>query len=290
MSISNRTSDHIEKMRSWGVSYSVNDNYVAIITVPIACIHEFCVSGSFNDAQSVFKFMAACRSFALHTSADEIGPFLDFPKVTEGKFTFMKSTQLSFFRQLHVIDERSKFFVKFYIAYVGVSSYATYSDLVDGDNNLFFRVFTCFVLIDKLNRKSLAFPDWWVKKYKPINEQRINIPRLHKPENCFQYHVTISKCDTDAYNHTNYLSYLLFCEAALEKAMQSDIFNYMKHLELNKNKVNILYVKETLLDELLTVFVWRNQSYNEDINFHIVREGDLVCQIIFSFQMVNSVL
>lgn len=275
---------YVQLMEEWGVSYTIDDdNKTARVAIPSPKVWAEWQNRSL-DLRSILKILSGCRIFAYHSkTGDRQEPFLEFDSATQGKYTFMKCNQLTFQNEINQGEKHPDLFVDVSLAYIGESSVGTYSNLVDADNNVYYSNYSTVVLVDKYTRQKIKFPNWWIEKYKPVNENKIPFNKLVKDPYCFQHHLVVSDYDVDEYGHTNFSSYIVFCEEALKHALQSEMFSFLKGVKLRRNKFNVLYIEETLHDQALTVNVWENESNERELNFHIERDNELVCQVVLTF-------
>ena len=138
-------------------------------------------------------------------------------------------------------------------------------------------------MVDKATRKPTAIPAWWRDKYSKCVQgqgQSLVIPRVRVPDLTHNYDVKVAWTDMDNYKHTNYVSYIRYCQDAALDATHAGFFTRVKgdFLTYNVNKMDISYRGESVANDLLTVHVWENEENPFVLHFTITKNDTLIFQ------------
>lgn len=123
-----------------------------------------------------------------------------------------------------------------------------------------------------------------------IGNQRLVIVAVDVPTNSktavARYIIQVRWSDTDAYKHTNYLSYVKFCLDAAQDAVANDLYSTFTGdiLCYGVRSIDVLYKAESKVNDMLTVSSWQDDSNPYQINFSMHRtDGTNVYQSRIEF-------
>ena len=205
----------------------------------------------------------------------------------------MASTRIEFARELFEIQRRSEVVpeleVLLSLGYIGKSSLNSIATLKCRKTGAAFaRNVNQVVVVDKATRKPTRIPEWWREKYSSaaVTGQPLIVPLIDVPhERAHAYDVKVAWSDVDQYKHTNYLSYVRYCQDAAMDACQVDHFTQIKgdFLLQHTKGMSICYKNETVANDRLLVHVWENEEDKLKLHFSISRQDAVIFQATFSF-------
>ena len=204
----------------------------------------------------------------------------------------MASTRTEFSEKLFEIQRKSEdvpqMEVKLSLGYIGTSSLNSTASLCCRKTGLTYaRNINQVVVVDKATRKPTRIPEWWREMYSEmaVTGQSLVVPLIDVMyDHAHKYDVKVAWSDTDQYKHTNYLSYIRFCQDAAMDACHVNHFSAIKgdFLKYNTRNISICYKNETVANDRLVVYVWENESDNMQLHFSIVKDEAIIFQATFS--------
>jgi len=222
------------------------------------------------------SLLTQARIFAYHIADTKTNKtFMEYDKMTSDRMTFMASTETRFARDLLQTTEIPSLAVRLSLGYIGTASLNTQAQLIDTKTgSVFAENINQVVTVSRETRKPIALPEWWVEKYTSysINVPKLVIPVTVTPADAFTYNVKVRWSDTDGYGHTNYISYIRFCEdAAMQAAMEGKLPLYTDTLyDPETKQLQLSYQGESRAGEDLTVHLWQNPDNMHKLYFSLV--------------------
>ena len=195
-----------------------------------------------------------------------------------------------------------------YLVHIGRSSVHLYNEMMDAHGHEFGKCLLKMVFIDRTTRKSKAIPDWIRQDLKQdVNENLLqlrsretdllkeaNIPLTHtipaKPEGAFHHSIKINPSEIDRNKHTNNTHYIRFCMDCASLALwDRKLPNFHGDVALyNVHKAKVLYSRETVLGDVLNVFVWPSEASPLELCFSIQNLGETIFSCIVSFYPLTT--
>ncbi|CAH1772958.1 unnamed protein product [Owenia fusiformis] len=131
-----------------------------------------------------------------------------------------------------------------------------------------------YVYVNRTNRKSQAFPDWFIQKYRPLTtlETRPDtMAPLSLPSKTFSYDVTVQYSDTDRNGHTNQSSYLKYgMDAATSASLGGEFHNFKQDMCMyHVQDFQALYTGESLVKDQLVIHTWEDGTRKDLLFFQI---------------------
>ncbi len=224
--------------------------------------------------------------YAYHMPNSTGHTFLDYDKMTQNHYTFMGSTQTDVTKDYYDIVNYTivpKLVVNIHLGHIGNSSLNSVAEVVDKDTGKVFVTNTNQVVcVSKQTRKPAPLPDWWRDQYKDsvMGNQKLIVPLIDKPDQTHCYEVKVGWRDIDAYKHTNYATYLEYCQDAAMDAMHQGVFSKLTGEITNYHigKTRVLYKGESKACDNLHVHTWENTNNPYILHFQIEKDGILIHQ------------
>ena len=114
---------------------------------------------------------------------------------------------------------------------------------------------------------------------------QVQIDILEVPSEHYIYHRTVAWSDTDRYQHTNYISYLIFCyDAAMDAGKAGYFSNFHDDILLyHTQSYAMLYQAESLGGQELVCATWEDEVNKNKLYFSFKRGETLIyqCTIVF---------
>ncbi|CAL1536199.1 unnamed protein product [Lymnaea stagnalis] len=258
---------------------------------------------------SIMLTSVIARQFVLHKPFNDSGSiFLDWPALTEDRFTFVSSTQFKMSKALYGSEvPKWPLDVEFILGFVGNSSMAGVTNFynVGETSEPLWTQINQLVSIDKVTRKPTPLPDWFKDKYKGKGcmDQGLIIKPFNRPSLTYSMPVVVRWSDTDNYNHTNFASYVHWAINAIHAAIREEekakglkstvsadqlpssaLNGINKDIVSNGLKdVQICYLNESLEGQALNVHVWQQDNLEHKVFTSIERGEDDICQLQFEY-------
>ncbi|BFZ22274.1 hypothetical protein BsWGS_25313 [Bradybaena similaris] len=181
------------------------------------------------------------RAYALNKPDSTTGKaFLDWPTVSNGRYTFVSSTELRMSQDLYNPEiPKWPLDAKFSLGNVGNTSIANVIEFyVHGKAQHLWTNVTQLVCIDSTTRKPTPLPDWFKEQYKGKGclEKGFIVKPFERPPITFVQPVTVSWSDTDIQKHTNFASYVRFALDCLHAAVREEPGDSTKNSTPTKSK------------------------------------------------------
>ena len=202
------------------------------------------------------------------------------------RYTFMASTSTKYDFKLYDIDRRAPnadLKIALRLGYVGRSSLNSVAELYCGKTGSVFATNTNqVVMVDKSTRKPTTIPDWWKDKHGPLVQdgKALVVSLVDVPSVTHTYDVKVPWTDIDRYKHTNYVSYIRYCQNAALDACYADKFSRVKgdFLDQRIESMSVCYKGECVANDLLTVHVWESPDNPFKIHFSIHKNDAVIFQ------------
>ena len=194
-----------------------------------------------------------------------------------------------------------------YLVHIGRSSVHLYTEMIDTIlGQQFVKGLWKLVFFDQTTRKSKAIPEWVRQNLQEdISKNLIrlrsredpllkeaNIPLSYqpsaKPEATFQHKVKITPCEINSDEHTNNSHYIRFCMECASLALLNKQLPYFQADVHSVHTAKMLYSQETVLGDVLDVFVWPSQASPLDLCFCIEKLGEIVFSCLLSFYPLTT--
>eukprot|EP00058_Branchiostoma_floridae_P012604 XP_002598092.1 hypothetical protein BRAFLDRAFT_85691 [Branchiostoma floridae] len=181
-----------------------------------------------------------------------------------------------------------------YLGYVGRSSlFYNYDIRSSTSNDVIGRSSTQMVRVNRQTRRPIAWPDALIENLSKEGLDRPTIPGAFKerPAPMFACKVTVNNSDIDVQQHTNQSVYLRYCLDAAAVGVRKNVFSVVKDTALCPiRKVGILYQREALIGDELTVEMWEDQGCAETLCFQIKRGEEDITQVTVQFYVEKAKL
>ncbi|XP_059174205.1 uncharacterized protein LOC131954494 [Physella acuta] len=218
--------------------------------------------------------------------------FLDWATLIQNRLSFVSSVAFTFSPELYnPYNDKSALNAEVYLGYLGNTSTAHVikAFLPENDREPLWTQIIQNVCLDKETRKPIAFPDWYVEKYKEkgILDKGLFIDPITRPSKTFTHQIPIVWSDTDNNNHTNFTSYVNFAVNALHAATgqtnnsstacvlhgvsKDTLPNGLKELQVR-------YLGESQDGEGLNVHIWQ-EEHDDTVLCSIERDETVLCQV-----------
>ena len=151
-----------------------------------------------------------------------------------------------------------------------------------------FVIFACILymaqvaLISKQTRKPVLVPEDWEKKYASavVENERLVVAVEAVPadddKRLALYELRVRWNDTDAYKHTNYLSYVKFCFDAAQNAISEGVYSAFSGdvLHYGVKAVEMVYKAESRANDVLTIVSWEDEYDPYKIHFSMNQKSN----------------
>ena len=137
------------------------------------------------------------------------------------------------------------------------------------------------VLVSSKDRKPVAYPDWWMKKFGRMCKEKatpnFEIPTTLSETNCTKYQVNLT--DIDTYKHTNWSAYIKFCFESVYKHVLDDNYSNINqnHIDGGVKSVNMIYKSESNLYDTLSVLTQEDKNFADRVYGNIIKEDGTLC-------------
>lgn len=240
----------------------------------------------------LFESVRACTFWDYPGSSPTIAESLaDFHVLLRDHFFFIVSASVTIDRHFYK-EETPKFplYVNATLDHVGRSSKRlSYRLHHPGTESAYATCIVDDVLVSSSNRKPIAYPDWWMKKYAHLceNEKSSNFElpttQMSKPL-CSSYKVNLT--DIDTYKHTNWSAYVKFCFESIYKHVLDNSYSNINqsHVDNGVKSVSMVYKSESNLYDTLNVLTRENKQHPNGVYGDIVKEDGTICfQLMMDF-------
>ncbi|CAH1241734.1 Hypp6404 [Branchiostoma lanceolatum] len=178
--------------------------------------------------------------------------------------------------------------------HVGKTSMIKGGEMVDSSTNqILVKGITQDVHISMDTRRPQPFPDWMKEMFLHLTSEPRpeTVEEFEEPQNTtktFVYSVTVPPSDIDMNNHTNqsqYIRYCFNCAAVGAKqgaypTVRGDLFKQ------GVRKVSVLYQKESLEGDVLTVESWEESPGT--LRFQVRKGSEKVVQVTMQFYVTSG--
>ncbi|XP_078581926.1 uncharacterized protein LOC144865216 [Branchiostoma floridae x Branchiostoma japonicum] len=206
----------------------------------------------------------------------------------DGATAFVRYQEVDFAPRFYaVVKPDSSLIMSTYLGYVGRSSLFYKYDIRSGtSNDVIGRSSTQMVRVNRQTRRPIAWPDALIENLskKGLDRPAVPGPFKERPAPMFVCKVTVHNSDIDVRQHTNQSVYLRYCLDAAAVGARKNVFSVVKDTALCPiRKVGILYQKEALIGDELTVELWEDQGCAETLCFQIKRGKEDITQVTVQF-------
>ncbi|XP_078661094.1 uncharacterized protein LOC144905348 isoform X2 [Branchiostoma floridae x Branchiostoma belcheri] len=213
----------------------------------------------------------------------------------DGSTAFVRYQEVEFSPRFYtIVKPNTSLVMAVGISYVGRSSliydYGIHSNASD---DIIGRSFTQMVRVNRKMRRPIAWPDALIDRFSNEGQDRPVVPAPFEaiPAPAFVCKVRVSNSDIDVRQHTNQSAYLRYCLDAAAIAARRNSFSVIKDIALCPiRKVGILYQREALLGDELTLEMWEDQGCAEILCFQIKRGKEHITQVTVQFYVEKAKL
>ncbi|XP_019613483.1 PREDICTED: uncharacterized protein LOC109461545 [Branchiostoma belcheri] len=183
----------------------------------------------------------------------------------DGSTAFVRYQEVEFSPRFYtIVKPNTSLVMAVGISYVGRSSLIyDYGIRSNASDDIIGRSFTQMVRVNRKTRRPIAWPDALIDRFSNEGQDRPVVPGPFEqiPEPAFVCKVRVSNSDIDVRKHTNQSVYLRYCLDAAAIAARRNSFSVIKDIALCPiRKVGILYQREALLGDELTLEMWEDQG------------------------------
>lgn len=147
------------------------------------------------------------------------------------------------------------------------------------------------VNMDPETRKPKPFPTWWSEHYNfPTDGQKSEFKLPLKPkENVFSSKHRVYFSDTDENKHMNFTVYVRFCyNSFCENVLSGKYGADFNVYEIGLKKLQITYLKECNLGDILTVESWEDDVTKDAYYFEMWNGADLSATVTMSYHNLSE--
>ncbi|XP_045208646.2 uncharacterized protein LOC123560542 isoform X2 [Mercenaria mercenaria] len=141
------------------------------------------------------------------------------------------------------------------------------------------------VNMDPETRKPKTFPLWWKEHFNfPTEGPKREFKIPPKPAKVFSSEHRVYFSDTDENKHMNYTVYVRFCcDSFYENVLAGKYGASLDVYEIGVKKLQITYLKECNLGDILTVESWEDEFTKDTYHFEIWNGSDLSATVTISY-------
>lgn len=128
------------------------------------------------------------------------------------------------------------------------------------------------VYMDPETRSSKPFPKWWKDHFNfPTDGSKQEFKLPQKPEvGIYKSEHRVYFSDTDENKHANYTTYVKFCyDSFCEHVLSKKYGNTLDVYEIGLKKLQINYLKEVKLGDIVTVESWEDGVVKDSYHFEM---------------------
>lgn len=250
------------------------------VTLPSLGLHCLNRNGQVSIAE-LQNLLTQARIFSYHIPDTKLNKtFMEYDKLTSDRMTFMASTQTVLAQNLLQSTEVPSFAVRLSLGHIGRTSLNTRAELIDTTTNtVLAKNINQVVTVSRETRRPIALPEWWVNKYSSysIVIPKLVVPVPETPADVFTYDVHVRWSDTDGYGHTNYISYIRFCEDGVMQAEnEGKLSGFTKNFqEFESKMLQLSYLGESKAGDELTVSLWQDQQNDYKLYFNLYKTDNM---------------
>ncbi|XP_067658825.1 uncharacterized protein [Haliotis asinina] len=224
--------------------------------------------------------------FCIPTIDDPSRSFVDFHLLCQNNLPFIVSLKLEIAPSLYdVSTPKAPLVVDSYLSNIGNSTMVLVHSVMHPEiPEPLARCWIQNVFVSKTTRLPEKLPQEYKETYDKlcVDGEPLIVKPLLKPANrdvISSFDMRVYGSETDPNLHTNYINYLRYCLNGLAAISHRDQQNKMTESFTHYVKsASMLYQKESLMGDNLTVDVWKDEENSDALNFEIMKQDSRLFQ------------
>ncbi|KAL3836021.1 hypothetical protein ACJMK2_021474 [Sinanodonta woodiana] len=242
---------------------------------------------SVNEVCEFLKKTEIAELLALYTAAPYGHGFFDFLSLVDKRLIFAMGSIVNIDQNFYLPDiSKSQFIHKMWLGYIGNTSYETHTVTSSIYGQTLLSCQYKVAVVDNKTRRPARHPDWWKNKYEKfvVGRKQNTFVTLDTPHNTLRSNVIVLRKDTDANQHTNWLTYPMYCINSVNNHVSQGHFKGKKNICRNWIKrLETLYLGESLEGDNLVIHLWKIDLVDNRIASHIYKQDKCIFQCIIDY-------